>query len=115
LPNYESDIRGSPPPQTDCEHEPTTRTRADAIVELCAVVQYLQAAAARSLRRAHVTVGRYSKVMRLTEALPPWMLGQATSLAGGMHGFGWSPPRGNIVGNVCGSCWQYPLLVVARQ
>jgi hypothetical protein len=45
-----------------------------------------------------------------------WMWGQTTShLLEVMRGFGWVLHKGCIVDNVCGLCWEYPLLVFARQ
>jgi hypothetical protein len=45
-----------------------------------------------------------------------WMWGQTTShLIEIMRGFGWALNRGLIVDNICGLCWEYPLLVFAKQ
>lgn len=45
-----------------------------------------------------------------------WMWGQTTShLIDIMRGLGWALSQGTVVDNVCGPCWEYPLLVFAKQ
>jgi hypothetical protein len=45
-----------------------------------------------------------------------WMWGQTTShLTEIMRGLGWALREGAIVDNICGLCWEYPLLVFARR
>ena len=45
-----------------------------------------------------------------------WMWGQTTShLIAVMEGLGWELSEGSVVDNVCGPCWEYPLLVFARR
>ena len=45
-----------------------------------------------------------------------WMWGHATShIVAVMRGFGWSLMDGKVVDNVCGRCWEYPLMVFARR
>lgn len=45
-----------------------------------------------------------------------WMWGQTTShLIDIMNGLGWSVADGTIVENVCGPCWEYPLLTFAKR
>jgi hypothetical protein len=49
-----------------------------------------------------------------TETFTPahWMWAHTTShLVHVMRGLGWSLAQGTIVDNVCGPCWEYPLLV----
>jgi hypothetical protein len=44
-----------------------------------------------------------------------WMWGHTTShLIDIMRGLGWTLSRGTVVDNVCGPCWEYPLLVFTR-
>jgi hypothetical protein len=44
-----------------------------------------------------------------------WMWGQTTShLIEIMRGFGWALNTGFVVDNVCGPCWEYPMLVFAK-
>jgi hypothetical protein len=44
-----------------------------------------------------------------------WMWGQTTSqLIGIMRGFGWALYEGYVIDNVCGSCWEYPMLVFSK-
>jgi hypothetical protein len=44
-----------------------------------------------------------------------WMWGQTTShLIAILHGFGWDLSTGYVVDNVCGPCWEYPMLVFAK-
>jgi hypothetical protein len=41
-----------------------------------------------------------------------WMWGQTTShLVDVMRGLGWRLVEGEVIDNVCGPCWEYPLLV----
>ena len=44
-----------------------------------------------------------------------WMWGHTTShLVDVMRGLGWLLAEATVVDNVCGPCWEYPLLVFAR-
>lgn len=45
-----------------------------------------------------------------------WMWGQTTShLIAVMQGFGWDLHQGEIIDNVCGIAWEYPMLVFERR
>ncbi len=45
-----------------------------------------------------------------------WMWGQTTShLINLMRGFGWALYEGYVIDNVCGSCWEYPMLVFSKK
>lgn len=45
-----------------------------------------------------------------------WMWGQTTShLVDVMYGLGWTLAEGTVVDNVCGPCWEYPILAFARR
>ena len=45
-----------------------------------------------------------------------WMWGQTTShLISIMSGFGWKLYDGYIIDNVCGECWEYPILIFSKK
>ena len=55
-----------------------------------------------------------ARITSLSETFTPahWMWAHTTShLVHVMRGLGWSLAQGTIVDNVCGPCWEYPLLV----
>lgn len=55
-----------------------------------------------------------ARVERFTTA--HWMWGQTTShLIAVMQGFGWRLREGEIIDNVCGPAWEYPMLVFEQE
>lgn len=70
--------------------------------------------ALKDLLRADSFWPKEPRTERFTTA--HWMWGHTTShLVDVMRGLGWDLSQGMVVDDVCGPCWEYPLLVFARR
>jgi hypothetical protein len=79
-----------------------------------AVMLQFQPEALKDLLRTNSFWPKEPSSERFTTA--HWMWGHTTShLIDVMHGLGWTLSQGTIVENVCGPCWEYPLLVFAKR
>ena len=96
-----------------CIAQPCIREELFPLPSSAALLQFSDEAL-KDLLRTDSFWPKEPRVDRFTTAY--WMWGQTTShLIDVMNGFGWSLAQGHVVDNVCGPCWEYPLLVFARK